>query len=123
MKNKTLLLITFFVFCFSIQNIFAQNKAQMSAQKMGTLLYLIENFYTDTVNLDKVTEDAIVAALKELDPHSAYISKKDVEVGGQLRRHRRDFPADSRHHHRHRSRAWRSFRESRHHGWRPVHQD
>ena len=46
---------------------------------MGTLLYLIENFYTDTVNLDKVTEDAIVAALKELDPHSAYISKKDVE--------------------------------------------
>ena len=79
MKNKTLLLITFFVFCFSIQNIFAQNKAQMSAQKMGTLLYLIENFYTDTVNLDKVTEDAIVAALKELDPHSAYISKKDVE--------------------------------------------
>jgi carboxyl-terminal processing protease len=51
----------------------------MNAQKMGTVLYLIENFYTDTINLDKITEEAIVAALKELDPHSAYISKKDVE--------------------------------------------
>jgi len=56
-----------------------QSKAQMSAQKLGTTLYLIENFYVDTANLDKVTEDAIIAALKELDPHSAYISKKDVE--------------------------------------------
>jgi carboxyl-terminal processing protease len=55
----------------------------MNAQKMGTLLYLIENFYTDTVNLDKVTEDAIVAALKELDPHSAYISKKDVQKANE----------------------------------------
>ena len=54
-----------------------QSKAQMNAQKLGTTLYLIENFYVDTANLDKVTEDAIIAALKELDPHSAYISKKD----------------------------------------------
>jgi len=51
----------------------------MNAQKFATTLYLIENFYVDTANSDKVTEDAIIAALKELDPHSAYISKKDVE--------------------------------------------
>ena len=56
-----------------------QSKAQMNAQKFATTLYLIENFYVDTANSDKVTEDAIIAALKELDPHSAYISKKDVE--------------------------------------------
>ena len=55
----------------------------MNVQKLGTLLYLIENFYTDTVNLDKITEEAIVAALKELDPHSAYISKKDVEKANE----------------------------------------
>ena len=55
----------------------------MNAQKLGTTLYLIDNFYTDTVNLDKVTEDAIIAALKELDPHSAYISKKDVEKANE----------------------------------------
>ena len=60
-----------------------QTKAQMNAQKLGTVLYLIENFYVDTTNMDKVTEDAIVAALKELDPHSAYISKKDVEKANE----------------------------------------
>ena len=46
-----------------------QTKAQMNVQKLGTVLYLIENFYVDTANIDKVTEDAIIAALKELDPH------------------------------------------------------
>ena len=60
-----------------------QSKMQMNAQKLGTTLYLIDNFYVDTANLDKVTEDAIIAALKELDPHSAYISKKDVEKANE----------------------------------------
>ena len=60
-----------------------QTKAQMNAQKLATTLYLIENFYVDTTNIDKVTEDAIVAALKELDPHSAYITKKDVEKANE----------------------------------------
>ena len=60
-----------------------QSKAQMNAQKLATTLYLIENFYVDTANTDKVTEDAIIAALKELDPHSAYISKKDVEKANE----------------------------------------
>ena len=50
---------------------------------MGTTLYLIDNFYTDTVNLDKITENAIIGMLKELDPHSAYIAKKDVEKANE----------------------------------------
>ena len=68
----------FLLFCSSSK---AQqpNKTQLNAQKLGTTLYLIDNYYVDTVNIEKVAEDAIVAALKELDPHSAYISKKDVE--------------------------------------------
>ena len=60
-----------------------QSKGQMNAQKLATTLYLIENFYVDTANMDKVTDDAIAAALKELDPHSAYISKKDVEKANE----------------------------------------
>ena len=65
------------------QNQQPQSKAQMNAQKFATTLYLIDNFYVDTANSDKVTEDAIIAALKELDPHSAYISKKDVEKANE----------------------------------------
>lgn len=60
-----------------------QSKAQMNANKFGNTLYLIENFYVDTANIDKLVEEAIVAALKELDPHSAYISKKDVEKANE----------------------------------------
>ena len=74
--TSTLVFATLFA---SAQNQQPQSKAQMNAQKMGTVLYLIDNFYVDTANMDKVTEDAIIATLKELDPHSAYISKKDVE--------------------------------------------
>jgi carboxyl-terminal processing protease len=60
-----------------------QSKGQMNSQKLATTLYLIENFYVDTTNIDKVTENAIVAALKELDPHSAYISKKDIDKANE----------------------------------------
>mgnify|MGYP002522553135 CR=1 FL=1 len=35
------------------------------------------------MNLDKVTEQAIIAALKELDQHSAYLSKKEVEKANE----------------------------------------
>ena len=78
---KSLKLFSLAVICLVAMAATAQNqsKTQMNAQKLGTTLYLIENFYVDTANIDKVTEDAIIAALKELDPHSAYISKKDVE--------------------------------------------
>ena len=76
---KSLKLFFVAIVCLVAMAATAQSKAQMNAQKLGTTLYLIENFYVDTANLDKVTEDAIIAALKELDPHSAYISKKDVE--------------------------------------------
>jgi carboxyl-terminal processing protease len=40
---------------------------------------MIEFAYVDTVNQDKLVEKAIVETLKELDPHSMYISKKDVQ--------------------------------------------
>ena len=40
---------------------------------------LIDAFYVDTVNLDMLTEKAIIEVLKNLDPHSTYISAKDVK--------------------------------------------
>ena len=83
MKNKTFIFLLLILFNVNNNYINAQNKTQMNAQKMGTTLYLIENFYTDTVDLDKITDEAIVAVLKELDPHSAYIPKKDVEKANE----------------------------------------
>ncbi len=80
---KTLILAIVCLFATAAMAQQPQSKGQMNAQKLATTLYLIENFYVDTANIDKVTEDAIIAALKELDPHSAYISKKDVEKANE----------------------------------------
>ncbi|MBK7214247.1 MAG: S41 family peptidase [Bacteroidales bacterium] len=48
-------------------------------QKFETLLQLIEYAYVENVDQPQIVEDAIINVLKELDPHSTYISKKDIE--------------------------------------------
>jgi len=47
--------------------------------KIGRTLGLIESFYVDSAQMDKLAEKAIIEILKNLDPHSTYISAKDVK--------------------------------------------
>jgi carboxyl-terminal processing protease len=47
--------------------------------KSAKTLGLIDAFYVDTANLNALTEKAIIEILKNLDPHSTYISAKDVK--------------------------------------------
>lgn len=47
--------------------------------KISTILELIDQAYVDTVNMDRIVEDAIPAILKNLDPHTAYIPAKEME--------------------------------------------
>ncbi len=47
--------------------------------KFGRVLSLIDAFYVDSANLDMLTEKAIIEVLRNLDPHSTYISAKDVK--------------------------------------------
>lgn len=49
------------------------------ANKLGNLLDAIQNSYVDDVSMDTIIEDAIPLILKELDPHSSYISAADAE--------------------------------------------
>ena len=56
------------------------NKQDLSGvRKYSALLQMIKYAYVDTVNESKLVEKAIVETLKELDPHSMYISKKDLK--------------------------------------------
>ncbi|MDP1622431.1 MAG: S41 family peptidase [Bacteroidales bacterium] len=48
-------------------------------KKYNAAMQLINYAYVDTVDEAKLVEKSIVEALKELDPHSVYISKKDVQ--------------------------------------------
>lgn len=52
---------------------------QENTLKYGRLLRLVESYYVDTTSLNKLTEKAIVSVLQELDPHSVYIPKEEVE--------------------------------------------
>ena len=42
-------------------------------------MQLINYFYVEKVDQQKLADDAIINMLKELDPHSVYISKKEVD--------------------------------------------
>ncbi len=56
-----------------------QETVQKNQLKFGRLLRLVEGYYVDTANVDKLTENAIIHLLEELDPHSVYISKEEVK--------------------------------------------
>ncbi|MBK8883037.1 MAG: S41 family peptidase [Bacteroidales bacterium] len=47
--------------------------------KIGRTLGLIDAYYVDSANLGSLAEKAIIEILKNLDPHSTYISAKDVK--------------------------------------------
>ena len=74
--KKSLLLLLIFISLDPVV-IFAQD-VQSQAIKFGRVLNLIDNFYVDTTNVNKLTEHAISELLSTLDPHSVYISKDEV---------------------------------------------
>ena len=47
--------------------------------KLSYLLQIIDNNYVDTVNMSQLVEDAMPGILKELDPHSSYLSVQDAK--------------------------------------------
>jgi len=54
-----------------------------TTQKIAATLFYIENFYVDSTDVPKLVEDAIINILKQLDPHSAYISKEDIDQANE----------------------------------------
>ena len=50
-----------------------------SSNKINDLLHLIDDQYVDKVDLGELVEKAMPQILSELDPHSSYVSAKDVE--------------------------------------------
>ncbi len=52
---------------------------QSNTMKFNRLLRLIDSYYVDSTKVDDLTEKAIVEVLRNLDPHSVYISKAEVE--------------------------------------------
>jgi carboxyl-terminal processing protease len=51
----------------------------MATRKLNIALSAIENLYVDTINKNKLVEDAIIALLQKLDPHSDYMTPEEVK--------------------------------------------
>ncbi len=82
LKNRgqfIVILLFTFLFVLPVSQVKAQSSVQENQLKFGRLLRLIDGYYVDTTNIDALTEKAIVKVLSELDPHSTYISKEEVE--------------------------------------------
>ena len=64
--------------CF---NLLAQGDLtpQESAQKFGTLMRYVSQVYVDSVDIETLTEQAIVNMLEDLDPHSVYFSADELK--------------------------------------------
>jgi carboxyl-terminal processing protease len=73
--NGAILIVLLFLFTITARS----QVLNEGTFKFGRTLSLIDAFYVDSANLDMLTEKAIVEVLKNLDPHSTYISAKDVK--------------------------------------------
>lgn len=60
-----------------------RSDSRSTVQKFASLLQLINYYYVDSTDQADLTEQAIVAMLKELDPHSVYISKEEVKKANE----------------------------------------
>lgn len=87
-RMNKLPIILVLLFAFQMDSLIGQHNVQPMDQtettrKATTLLQLINNFYVDTLDMPELTEKAIVMTLKELDPHSSYISAKNVKKANE----------------------------------------
>ncbi len=92
MKNSTKkittiiisLVITIFISAFSNNYVFSQNyDPNKTGKKLATAMQIIKYAYVDSINEPELVENAIIETLKELDPHSAYISKEDLDKANE----------------------------------------
>lgn len=67
-------------------NHFAGHKVSLintSSNKLSDLLHIIGDEYVDSVSISDLVEKALPQILKELDPHSTYISAEEAEASMQ----------------------------------------
>ncbi|MBQ7631932.1 MAG: S41 family peptidase [Paludibacteraceae bacterium] len=63
------------------QRIVYQNgRWNIEQSKVDRLLQLMETAYVDSLDIDSITDEMMSELVQKLDPHSAYIPKKDLEM-------------------------------------------
>jgi carboxyl-terminal processing protease len=79
-KKIILLIITTLILGVFIGNLISKKTFERkTANKINTILDIIDEDYVDPVDLKDLTENAVVHLINELDPHSYYISRDELE--------------------------------------------
>jgi carboxyl-terminal processing protease len=66
--------------CCLLTNLsFSQVQMSPGTQKMGMAMYALKNLYVDSINENKLVEAGLRAMIKELDPHSAYMTQDETK--------------------------------------------
>lgn len=75
MKKYSLILL----FAGLTSFVYSQGFAPLQQRKLNNAITAIANLYVDSINDKKLVETAIESMLKQLDPHSSYIPKEEVD--------------------------------------------
>jgi carboxyl-terminal processing protease len=67
------------LFLVIVPVLFAQGFSSLQQRKLINALNAISNLYVDSINDKKIVENTLTDILKDLDPHSVYIPKEEVE--------------------------------------------
>ena len=74
--NKKIILLTLGLVQASI--LFSQMQLSPASQKMVMTLFALKNLYVEKVDENKLVEDGIKSIIKDLDPHSAYMTADET---------------------------------------------
>ncbi|MBE9483762.1 MAG: S41 family peptidase [Bacteroidetes bacterium] len=78
--NTLLAILVTFLSLFTVNSALAQSQeVKDNIQKLVALYQLIDYAYIDSVNMEELVDNAIIETLKELDPHSSFIPRKEIE--------------------------------------------
>ncbi|RMH69952.1 MAG: S41 family peptidase, partial [Bacteroidetes bacterium] len=73
-----LLLVLGTVLGMQIDAVISSTDTYEQLRKLEEAFLIINQRYVDEVEAEKITEEAIVSMLAELDPHSSYISDEEI---------------------------------------------
>ena len=85
MKHIIILLFSFIIF-INLNGYSQTNNLpdpNTTSKKLAATMQIIRYTYVDSINEVDLVENAIIETLKELDPHSTYISKKDLDAANE----------------------------------------
>ncbi len=80
-KRKAEILLLFLLTAWSSS--YGQQIFSEQTLKFGRALALVEAFYVDSTDAEKLTEKAIVEMLQSLDPHSVYLTREETEESNE----------------------------------------